>query len=239
MIVSNVAQEEIREPAWGWDDLALLTGSILPALLAGAVLTRIGKEILPGVFASRAIEAFFFQTVFYAVTLGALYGIVAIKHDRPFWKALHWTMTFRGAWWCVLSAPVLIVVVSLMAEIMRTPIIPSPWQDLIAGKGSQFLVMVFATILGPFWEELLFRGFLYPLLERSLGPWLAILGAAIPFGVIHGAQNRWVWQYVVLVALSGVVFGIARYKTGSTAAATLAHSAYNTALFLVFLMQHL
>jgi membrane protease YdiL (CAAX protease family) len=239
MTASPGEQDRVREPPWGWDDLALLTGSILPALLAGAVLTRIGKEMLPGIFSSRAIEAFFFQTVFYLVTLAALYGIVVLKHARPFWPALGWTLNFRGAWWCVLSAPLLIATISLLAEFLRAPIIPSPWQDLIAGKGSQFLVMIFATILGPFWEELLFRGFLFPLLQRSFGPWLAILGAAIPFGVIHGAQNQWVWQYVVLVAVSGIAFGLARYRTGSTAAATLTHSAYNSALFLVFLIQHL
>lgn len=219
--------------------MILMAGAVLPALLLGAALTALGKRIAPETFANKAVSAFFFQAVFYLVTLGALYAVVVIKHRRPFWCSLGWTLGFRGAWLCVLSAPFLMIAISMLGEAMRAPIVPSPWEDLISGKASQLTVLLFAALLGPFWEELLFRGFLYPLIERFAGPWGAILGAAIPFGLIHGAQNQWVWQYVVLVALSGVAFGFARYKTGSTVASTLMHSAYNSFLFIVFLIQRL
>jgi membrane protease YdiL (CAAX protease family) len=171
--------------------------------------------------------------------LGALYLIVVVRHGKPFWRSLGWTLRFPGAWRCVLAAPILMVAVSLLGELFRAPVIPNPWEDLITGRVSRIAVLFFVAIIGPLWEELMFRGFLYSFLEEKTGPWVAIVGAAVPFGIIHGAQNDWQWQYMFLVALSGVAFGFARHQTGSTAAAALMHATYNSALFVVFLVQHL
>ena len=226
-----------REANFGLDDLGLMIGSVIPAFLASTLLTRGLKAILPVTFSQRVVEVFFFQTVFYICTLAALYFVVAVRHRLPFLDALAWRSHFPGAGRCVGLGLTLMFATSGLGAILKAPIIPNPWQDLITGKGSQFAVIVFAAVLGPIWEELLFRGFLYRLLERYVNPWLAILAAAIPFGLIHGSQNQWVWQYIVLIAFSGLIFGFVRYRTKSTLAAALTHSAYNTAQFIVFLVQ--
>jgi membrane protease YdiL (CAAX protease family) len=92
-------------------------------------------------------------------------------------------------------------------------------------------------VLGPLFEELLFRGFLQPLLQRALGPWPAIFLAATGFAVLHGAQYKWSWQHLLLVGWAGVAFGYARYTTGSTAAAALLHGGYNLTFFVGYLIQ--
>ena len=99
------------------------------------------------------------------------------------------------------------------------------------------LLRIFAVVLGPVFEELLFRGFLQPLLERALGRWLAILLAATGFAMLHGQQYQWAWQQLLVVGLAGVAFGYARYKTGSTAAAALLHGGYNLTFFVGSLIQ--
>jgi membrane protease YdiL (CAAX protease family) len=70
-----------------------------------------------------------------------------------------------------------------------------------------------------------------------LGPWLAILATAIPFALLHGAQNEWTWQLLVPIGLAGVVFGVVRYKTGSTVAAMLVHVGYNATAVVLYLIQ--
>ena len=99
------------------------------------------------------------------------------------------------------------------------------------------LVAFFAVVLGPVFEELLFRGFLLPLLQRALGAWLGILLAAAGFALLHGAQYQWSWKHLLLVGLAGAAFGLARYKTGSTAAAALLHGGYNLTFFVGYLIQ--
>jgi membrane protease YdiL (CAAX protease family) len=121
--------------------------------------------------------------------------------------------------------------------ILKAPPIPSPIENLISDRRSLFIMMLFLTVFGPVFEELVFRGFLFPLLARSLGPWPGILLCATPFALVHGSQYHWSWQHLTIVGTAGVIFGIVRYKTGSTAAATLAHTGYNATLFVGFLVQ--
>jgi len=50
---------------------------------------------------------------------------------------------------------------------------------------SVILLATFGVTLGPLCEELAFRGFLQPLLVRSLGAVPGVLAATIPFGLLH------------------------------------------------------
>ena len=110
------------------------------------------------------------------------------------------------------------------AWLLRAPEVPDPVKDLITGRASLVIVMVFAVVLGPIYEELFFRGFLFPLLAKTFGAAAGIFLSALPFALLHGAQNQWAWQQITLVGLAGSAFGFVRYRTGSTAASTILHS---------------
>ncbi len=128
--------------------------------------------------------------------------------------------------------------VSLALEVLlHEPSVPSPIENLITGRVSLVIAMLFITILGPVWEELLFRGFLFPLFAKSLGPWLGIGLTAALFGLLHGPQLGWTWQPVLIIGLAGLVFGYTRYKTGSTAASAMVHVSYNVTLAMFYLIQ--
>ena len=217
--------------------MGIMLGAILPSLLAAVVVSRAVRAAAPQAFANDAVSTVMYQCVFYAVLLTALYLLTVFRYAQPFWRALGWTFAFRGAWLCLLTAPLLAVGLSAVGVLLRTPPIVSPIEDLLDSGVSQAAMMAFIAVLGPLWEELMFRGFLYPLLERALGPWPAILLSAAPFALIHGAQNQWLWQPLLLIGLAGAVFGYARYKTGSTAAAALLHIGYNSTLLVGFLLQ--
>jgi membrane protease YdiL (CAAX protease family) len=102
---------------------------------------------------------------------------------------------------------------------------------LLSDRTSMLLMAVFATTLGPVCEELAFRGFLQPLLVRSLGSVAGILLAAVPFGLLHLQQYGWSWRHVLLITLAGVAFGWMRQISGSTKASAVMHAAYNFLFF--------
>jgi len=52
------------------------------------------------------------------------------------------------------------------------------------------LIGVFGVTIGPLCEELIFRGFLMPLLTRSFGA-LPASAAAVPFALMHGEEYAW------------------------------------------------
>lgn len=216
-------------PFWTYEDLGLFIGSIIPVFLLSMLIVQFVP--LPG----GAVRAMAYQSLIYALLLGVLYLLVAWRYEQPFWRSLGWTV-FRLPFLCAAVGPVLAITTSTLGVLMKAPPDPSPIEDLISDRRSLFVMMLFLTVFGPVFEELVFRGFLFPLLARSLGPWPGILLAGTLFALVHGSEYHWHWQHLTLVALAGTVFGFLRYKTGSTAAATLAHTGYNATLFVVFLV---
>jgi membrane protease YdiL (CAAX protease family) len=94
------------------------------------------------------------------------------------------------------------------------------------------LVGIFAVTLGPLCEELAFRGFLQPLLVRSVGAALGIFLTSVPFGLLHLQEYSWSWRHALLITLAGCAFGVVRYRTRSTAVAAVMHAAYNSTFFI-------
>jgi len=220
---------------WGFEDLALFLGAVLPAWLLGTLLIRFGRAMAPGAFANDAVRALAFQSAIYALLIGALYMVIAFRYRRPLWQSLGWVAPERGKWWCIFGGPALAIGLSILGVVLHAPAVTTPMENLISGARVTFAL--FAVVLGPLFEELLFRGFLQPLLQRSLGAWPAIVLAATGFALLHGQQYQWAWQQLLVVGLAGAAFGYARYKTNSTAAAALLHGGYNLTFFVGYLIQ--
>jgi membrane protease YdiL (CAAX protease family) len=220
---------------WGFEDLALFLSAVLPAWLLGMILIRFGRAVAPGAFSNDAVRALAFQSAIYALLIGALYLVITFRYRKPLWQSMGWVAPERGKWWCIFGGPALAIGLSILGVVLHAPAINTPMESLISE--ARLIFALFAVVLGPLFEELLFRGFLQPLLQRSLGPWPAIVLAAAGFALLHGQQYQWAWQQLLVVGLAGVAFGYARYKTNSTAAAALLHGGYNLTFFVGYLIQ--
>ena len=193
-----------RGPVWGYEDLVLFIGAILPSVALAVLLVRLTRAVAPQIFASTAATNLSFQLFMYVFLAGALHLIIAFRHGEPFWSSLGWTLRFRGAILSLVAGPLLAVAVSGLGVLLHTPAAPNPIQEMIRDQQSLAIVVSFGVLAAPFFEELFFRGFLFPLFERSLGPWWGILVTAIPFGLLHGAQNHWIWQQIALITLAEI-----------------------------------
>ena len=216
-------------PFWSYEDLGLFLGSVLPCFGLAALIVRLSRVT------GDAPRALLYQSLTYLLLVGVMYLLIARRYHRPFWRSLGWMEAYQGAWLCVVAGPALAIVTLALGVALRAPEVPSQVVGLISDRKSLEIVGLFVTILGPIFEELTFRGFLFPLLARSLGAWWGILVTAVPFALMHGAQYQWAWQQLVVVGLTGVAFGYARFKTRSTFAAAMVHASYNTTLFVGFL----
>jgi membrane protease YdiL (CAAX protease family) len=234
-----LAAETRENPFWTYEDLALFVGAVLPSWALALILMRTSRALVPAALASEVIRTFLFQSLVYALLLGALYLVVSWRHGRPFWRSLGWTLRYRNAFLYLSAGPILAIATSFLGAALRAPNVPSPIEQFIKDRISLVIVILFTTVFGPVFEEIVFRGFLLPLLMRSVGPWLGILLTAVPFAVLHGPQNQWAWQQILLVGLAGAVFGYARYVSGSTVASTTMHAGYNLTFILAFLAQRL
>jgi membrane protease YdiL (CAAX protease family) len=223
-----------RDPFWGWGDVFLFIGLSVASWLVGGLLIT-GVAILARIHVRGEMgttELLAAQVIIYALAFGSLALLFRIQYDRPFWDSLGW----RGFQMPVVQVALLGVgaayAVSLLGALIRTPTTPNEITKLLDDPKSLILMAVFGVTLAPLCEELAFRGFLQPLLVRSLGVIPGILAAALPFGLLHYREYGNSWRHAVIVAAAGAAFGWMRHRTGSTRASTIMHAAYN-ALFFV------
>jgi len=98
-----------------------------------------------------------------------------------------------------------------------------------------------AIALGPVLEEVIFRGYLFTaalLLTRRLSPSgsaaFSIIGVALVFSIAHLTTAGTTALQLCCIVLTGCLYGWVRFRYRSTAAAALAHAAYNLALYLSY-----
>lgn len=219
------------EPFWGYRDLALLIGLALPSVVAAAALVMVVAALLghPGRSAATVLGV---QFLAYGLWFLCLYALLKVRYGRPFWQSLAWRRPAGRLGGFLLSGALLALAVAALGAALRTPDIDMPIKELLRDRASVVLVGIFAVTLGPLCEELIFRGFLQPLLARSLGAAVAIPLTAALFAIPHGPQYAWSWQHVVLITLAGSAFGWIRYRSGSTLAAAVMHAGYNFVFFV-------
>jgi membrane protease YdiL (CAAX protease family) len=84
------------------------------------------------------------------------------------------------------------------------------------------MVLVVGAVLAPVSEELFYRGMIYPLFRKHLGPmWGSIIS-----GIIFGLAHLDLWRAIPL-ALGGIVLCYIYEKSGSILVSILAHGVWN------------
>lgn len=225
-----------REPFWSYGDLLVFLGLALPCMLLGYGAVKAAFWIFHLHPAVKTWELLAEQFAGYGLLFGMLVVLFRTQYDRPFWRSLGW-VTPQLPFYSIVTAGVgLALGILMLGALIQTPRTENPLTQLLQDPTSLVLVAIFGTIVAPVCEELVFRGFLQPLLVRSLGVVAGILATALPFGMLHFQEYGKSWRHVLLISLSGVAFGLMRQVTGSTKASAAMHSAYNAFQFVLLLL---
>jgi uncharacterized protein len=222
-----------KTPFWGYNDLLLFIGLAPVCLILGYTLVKLLMRILHIHPALQVEEALPEQLMGYLFLFGALGIILRQGYGRPFWESLGWTNMQLPAGVVVVCGVLSGVIVVVASSLIRLPETANPMTRLMDTRTAILLMTVFGVTVAPLCEELAFRGFLQPLLARSLGAAPAILLAAIPFGLLHYPEYGNSWRHALIIGGAGAAFGAMRQFSGSTKAATLMHASYNAFFFLV------
>ena len=93
----------------------------------------------------------------------------------------------------------------------------------------QFAGSLLVTGLGAaIFEELLFRGVLFRIVEEGLGTWAALLVSALVFGFVHiGNPGATVWSSVAIAIEAGLLLGMTYQVTRSLPLCIGLHAAWN------------
>jgi membrane protease YdiL (CAAX protease family) len=224
---------EPERPFWGFAELMLAAAIFLAAL--GTVIGAASRYLHAP--PDSGLWSVLEEAAAYAILFVAL-KIMFARFGRGLLDSLGWSkpgpfspMSLAAIGVCLSLA------VAVLERVLLTPDVDTPFDKLLDDPASRVAVALFGITLAPMVEELLFRGFLQPVLVSAMGVFPGILVTSLLFGALHLTQNAFIWQSGVLIMLVGFVLGTIRHLTGSTRASTIVHIAYNSLPFMALLVE--
>lgn len=183
-----------------------------------AQLARDPLLIIPAQFAAYLVLVFF------------MYAVVRKERGYRFLPAVRWNWP-QGSWIAFLALGCVVAIAGqLLSALLPVPK-SLPIDQFFHRPADAWMMAIFGVTVAPFVEELFFRGFLYPVLARSLGVGLGIVLTAIPFALLHSAQLGNAWGPLLVLFVVGVVLTAVRAAAKSVASSMLVHMGYNLTLF--------
>jgi membrane protease YdiL (CAAX protease family) len=231
-LIEPLVLAEPERPFWGFAEIFLTVGV---CIASGIGVVEFAARVLHAP-AESGFWSVIEEAAVYAVVFFALKMMFA-RYGKGLLDSLAWSKPgpFPPLSLVIVGVSLALLVAGLQFVLM-TPDVETPFDKLLNDPTSRVAVALFGITLGPMAEELLFRGFLQPVLIGVVGVFPGILLTSALFGALHLAQNADIWQSGALIMLVGFVLGTIRHLSGSTRASTIVHIAYNSLPFLALLV---
>ena len=204
------------------------------------------------------------QFLVYLVALAGAIPFFSMAWGRNFFRGIHWNggtaFRLRGRLVVTAFAGNLLAVVGnfLLPFPQHAPI-----DKMFQNQTQAWFMFGFGVTVAPFFEEMIFRGFLLPAvattwdwcrermthvaplaLDEAGNPiWsraamiFASLTVSLPFAMMHAGQVGRAWGPLLVLYCVSLLLCTVRLVTRSLAASTVVHATYNFALFAVMFME--
>ena len=173
--------------------------------------------------------------IYAAVVLSIM--IVAMVRAGARWRAivaLHAWHPFRGTkfFWAAAGFG---FVYNVGASALISWIYPASKDWIATPKEPVWIAgfVLLAVVFAPICEEMIFRGWLYTSLKRSIGVIATIIVTSVLFALAHWENTH---LYALAVLPVGVALGIIRERTGTIAASMVFHAFYNGAASVLLVL---
>jgi membrane protease YdiL (CAAX protease family) len=249
--------------------LLLLGALALAGLLGSSLLTRsalyfhlwgvnsVGKAITDVHYTVGSMA------ILYLITFGGALLVFPLLWNKSLFAGLQWNPgAARRYYQSLLGAACICFVLAMVDEVLLPGPADAPIDKLFDSRAAAWLLFAFGVTVAPFFEELIFRGFILPALctaydwsvEKATGssaPPLSPVGhpqwsigamvfgsiaTSVPFALMHAEQTAWSLGPFVLLVCVSLVLCWARLATHSLAASVLVHASYNFLLFSLMLL---
>lgn len=228
--------------SWSWLHLVLFLVFTLSSLVAVQVVLysvyaphqKMTTDQIEQYMLSKPLVAVGGTVLVYGMVLFFLYVTLALIHERPFWSTLGWRTILPGSdgnrknpLLYFLAGSGLSILVFGLTALVKPPE-NAPIEEVFKYKQTAMLFVAMAVLVAPLVEETVFRGYLYPMFARWLGVVPSIIVTGFLFGLMHGPQLGGAKSMILVMSLVGIVFTLARARTGSVFASFLMHLGYNS-----------
>lgn len=220
-----------------WDGYTIWLVLVVGFFFAGQIVLPV---VFGGLWAVLSIDAGSFSLSYQAIYIVISYLALTIAGLSTLYLALgsfrplpdHW---FRFRWWSpwplwgiggyFVALPLVIVVSLINQRIWQGQGGSNPLLTLALESRDTVALLCFAftaTIAAPFFEEILFRGFLLPSLTRYVPVWGAIVLSSLVFALAHQSLSE-----VLPLTVLGCVLGFVYTRSKNLLSSMLVHSLWN------------
>ncbi len=209
--------------------LFLIVLSMLFSLLA---LPNILKQIVPALF-----ESYYFAVIFFFIGIllssYVIYFFCCKRNNKTLQEGLFITLVSR-------KTMIISLLIGIIMPLSTLPIIfkfaPSEFYavDLVKKEGGMFFLFVCALI-APLFEEVFYRGFIFPFIQSKLNSFWAIIITSIFFGLSHVMNISGAYVLLSLFIFYGFALTLMRYFTRSLIPSITTHFVHNLVLIVSFL----
>ncbi|MGH9588780.1 MAG: lysostaphin resistance A-like protein [Terracidiphilus sp.] len=203
------------------------------------------------------------EGILYLITFGACLLIFPLVWRVSFMEGLHWNgIAALQRYRVLLSAALICFLLALLSEYVMPGPNNAPIDKMFRQPGAAWFLFAFGITFAPFFEEMIFRGFLLPAFCTACD-WIAekfqhrdppplyagghprwsfgamVFGsilASLPFALLHAPQQGYSLGPFVLLLVVSLVLCWARLSTRSLAASVLVHATYNFMIFMLTLI---
>jgi membrane protease YdiL (CAAX protease family) len=203
------------------------------------------------------------MAVLYLISFGAGLLVFPLVWHKGLFEGLQWNApaavrNFR----LLIGAAGVCFLLAMVDEVLLPGPTNAPIDKLFETRTAAWLLFAFGVTFAPFFEEIIFRGFLLPALctafdwtvekitgdrplpldplghpQWSLGAMVfASIATSVPFALMHAEQTAWSLGPFLLLVCVSLVLCWARLATRSLAASVLVHASYNFLLFTLMLL---
>jgi len=178
------------------------------------------------------------QVVLQGIMDGMLVGFIAflikVVHRQSFLQTIHWFRNHQFSTGFLISLGATLAISVLLVSSFFPAGEPPPIEKLLSSTTAVYVFALFGIGAAPFFEELIFRGFLFKVLFDIRGAGPAVSITAILFALLHVPQLWGSWAGVGLIFVVGYVLSVVRWRSNSLIPSFIIHTSYNAMLFGVF-----
>jgi CAAX protease family protein len=259
---AEVRSRVVRIPHFGHLLLlgALMTGALIMSGIGmvAALHFKLGGIATTEEMGKSIVYNLGFVLMLYGLTFGPAAAVFPMLWKKSLLAGLQWNGGTARAQWKPLMG-VGVVLFSLVASVSPLFHLPvdAPIKALLKTPGAFWIMFAFGVTMAPFFEELIFRGFLLPAVctacdwagekarkraPEALGAgghphWSVtamVVGTVVTsalFMAIHAPQIGLAAGPLAVLLGSGALLCVVRLRTRSVAASVLVHMTYNFSLF--------
>jgi membrane protease YdiL (CAAX protease family) len=161
------------------------------------------------------------------LTLALVWAVVTRFGKLPFWRAVGWSWSERVGFWTSAGIAVLLLAAGLAFTWVAGGE-PTELDRLTrSSAATRITIALLAAVTAPLVEELVYRGLLYPALQRAMGKAWAVVLVSLLFTLPHVPQYYNNLAVITVILVLSVTLTLVRAWTGRLLPCFIIHLVFN------------